>query len=164
MKNFLTKTALWGIILFVSSSVAIAQSDAELKAKIEKLNVEMGKAMVSGDTDKSLSFYAKDVISLPSYEPMLNGIDAVKKSNEEMKKAGWKVTGFKVNTFSVTSCNNLIVEIGTYEISFTMKDMDQPMTDVGKYLTIWEKQKDGSLKVKIETWNSDKYPAMEEKK
>jgi ketosteroid isomerase-like protein len=164
MKNFLTKTVLWGIILLVSSSLAIAQSDAELKSKIEKLNLEIGNAMVSGDMDKSLSFYTKDVVSLPNYQPMLNGLEAIKKSNEEMKKAGWSVNGFKTKTISVTSCNNLITEIGTFEITFAMKGMDQPKTDVGKYLTIWEKQQDGSLKIKIETWNTDKYPAMEEKK
>jgi ketosteroid isomerase-like protein len=32
------------------------------------------------------------------------------------------------------------------------------MEDHGKYLTVWEKQKDGSLKVKVETWNSDVDP------
>lgn len=148
----------------VSAIVASAQSDAELKSKIEKLNLEIGAAMISGDHEKSLSFYAKDIISLPNYQPMLKGIEAVKKSNEEMDKAGWSVTGFKNNTISVTSCNNLITEIGTFEITFAMKGMDQPMTDVGKYLTIWENQKDGSLKIKIETWNTDKYPAMEETK
>jgi hypothetical protein len=39
-----------------------------------------------------------------------------------------------------------------------MPGMEKPMDDRGKYLTIWEKQKDGSLKVKIETWNSDINP------
>jgi len=41
-----------------------------------------------------------------------------------------------------------------------MPDQPAPMEDHGKYLTIWEKQKDGSLKVKVETWNSDVNPAM----
>jgi len=39
-----------------------------------------------------------------------------------------------------------------------MPNMDKPMDDYGKYLTVWEKQKDGSLKIKIETWNSDVDP------
>ena len=52
----------------------------------------------------------------------------------------------------------MITEIGTYKISMTMPNMDKPMEDHGKYLTIWEKQKDGSLKVKVETWNSDVDP------
>jgi ketosteroid isomerase-like protein len=164
MKNLLTKTALLSIVFMASVILANAQSDAELKSKIEKLNLEIGAAMVSGDYEKSLSFYTKDIISLPNYQPMLNGIEAVKQSNEEMKKAGWSVTAFKINTHSVMSCNNLVTEIGTFEISFAMKGMDEPMTDVGKYITIWEKQKDGSLKIRIETWNTDKYPAREEKK
>jgi len=164
MKNILSKTALLSFVFVVSAIVASAQSDAELKTKIEKLNQEIGAAMVSGDYDKGLSFYTKDVISLPNYQPMLRGVDAIKKSNEEMAKAGWKVNDFKINTMSVTSCNNMITEIGTFQISFTMQDMDKPMTDVGKYITIWEKQQDGSLKIKIETWNTDNYPVKEEKK
>jgi ketosteroid isomerase-like protein len=34
------------------------------------------------------------------------------------------------------------------------------MEDTGKYLTLWEKQADGSLKIKVETWNTDKNPMM----
>lgn len=164
MKNLSSKTALWIIVLIMATSSAFAQSDAELKMKIEKLNMEMSKAMISGDMDKSLSYYAADVVSLPNYDKMLTGLDAIRKSNEEMKKAGWSVTSFKTNTISATSCGTSITEIGTFEISFAMKGSDQPMMDAGKYVTIWEKQKDGSLKIKVEIWNTDKYPIKEEKK
>ncbi|MHC1775139.1 MAG: DUF4440 domain-containing protein [Lentimicrobium sp.] len=161
MKNILSKTALWCTVFLISALSVVAQSDAELKTKIEKLNAEMAKAMVSGDMDMNLSFYAADVVSLPNYDKILSGIDALKKSNEEMKKAGWSVTSFKANTISVTSSGNSVTEIGTFEISFAIKGSDQPMKDVGKYLTIWEKQKDGSLKIKTEIWNTDKYPCEE---
>jgi hypothetical protein len=40
----------------------------------------------------------------------------------------------------------------------TMPNMPAPMEDHGKYLTVWEKQKDGSLKVKVETGNSEVDP------
>jgi hypothetical protein len=30
--------------------------------------------------------------------------------------------------------------------------------DNGKYITIWEMQKDGSIKIKVETWNTDHNP------
>ena len=52
----------------------------------------------------------------------------------------------------------MITEIGTYKMNRSMPGMDKPMDDHGKYLTIWEKQKDGSLKIKVETWNSDVDP------
>ena len=163
MKNIISKTALWCTLLLLSAASVVAQSDAELKSKIEKLNGEMAKIMVSGDMEKGLSFYTADVISLPNYDKMLSGIDALRKSNEEMKKAGWSVTSFKANTVSVMGSGNSVTELGTYEISFAMKGSDQPMKDAGKYVTIWEKQKDGSLKIKVEIWNTDKYPCEEKK-
>jgi hypothetical protein len=38
------------------------------------------------------------------------------------------------------------------------KCMPGPMEDHGKYVTVWEKQKGGALKIKVETWNSDINP------
>ena len=49
-------------------------------------------------------------------------------------------------------------EIGTFKMNASMPNFDKPIDDHGKYLTVWEKQKDGSLKIKIEIWNSDVDP------
>ncbi|HZL12054.1 MAG TPA: DUF4440 domain-containing protein [Prolixibacteraceae bacterium] len=144
-------------ILFMAN-VAFSQTAAEYKTKIEKINKEMAKYMMEGNTEKNLSLYTEDAISLPSYEPIHDGIAAIRKASEEMTKSGWKCTSFEATTLKVIPEGKLITEIGTYKISMTMPGMDQPMEDHGKYLTIWEKQKDGSLKVKIETWNTDVYP------
>jgi hypothetical protein len=58
---------------------------------------------------------------------------------------------FEPLTLKVIPGGNLITEIGTYKISGSMPGMDKSMDDHGKYLTIREKQKDGSLKIKVET-------------
>jgi len=102
--------------------------------------------------------YTPDAISLPSYEPMHEGIAAIRKASEEMAKSGWKCNSFETTTLKIIPNGNLITEVGTYKINMSMTGMDKPMEDMGKYLTIWEKQKDGSLKVKVETWNSDNNP------
>ena len=119
------------------------------------INKEMVKNMLTGNTEKNLSLYTADAISMPSNEPMHEGIAAIRKANEEMVKSGWKCNAFEPVTLKVIANGNMITEIGTYKINMSMPGMDKPMDDHGKYLTIWEKQKDGSLKVKIETWNSD---------
>lgn len=150
------------VVVLFSATNGVSQSNEKYKSQIEKINKEMAAAMLSGNTEKTMSFYADDVISLPNYEKMLEGKDALRKSNEEMNKAGWKVTAFEPVTLKVMSCEKTITEIGTFKISFSMEGMDKPIEDVGKYLTIWEKQTDGSLKIKIETWNTDKNP-MEQK-
>jgi uncharacterized protein (TIGR02246 family) len=137
-----------------------AQSDAELKTKIEKLNKEMGAAMTAGDFEKSMSYYTDDVISMPNNSKMVEGKAALKASNEEMMKSGVKITSFEFKTLKVMSCNKTIAEIGTYQMTLSIPGKADPTKDNGKYLTVWEKQADGSLKIKLEIWNTDSNPMM----
>ena len=137
------------------------QSLKEIQSKIEKLNAEMTSAMVNGDYEKSLSFYADDAISLPNYQPMMVGMEAISMSNEGMANSGVKINSFNVSIKKIIMDGDLIVEIGTYNMSMEIPSMEGPINDIGKYMTVWEKQKDGSLKVKAETWNTDSNPWMQ---
>jgi ketosteroid isomerase-like protein len=75
------------------------------------------------------------------------------------------MTAFKSTVTDIMQSGNFIVDIGTYEITMTIPQMgDMPWSDHGKYMTIWEKQDDGSLKIKVETWNSDVNPWQEMQK
>jgi ketosteroid isomerase-like protein len=162
MKTLFLRLMYSVLVVALFSANSQAQSEAEYKAKIEKMNLAMKEAMLSGNADANLAFYAKDAISLPSYEPMIEGVDALRKSNEAMKKSGMKVVKFEPTTYKVNVSGNLVTEVGFYEIGFTYPGMDKPIEDKGKYLTVYEIQPDKSLKIKIETWNTDKNP-MEEK-
>jgi len=146
------------VVVIFTASKAFSQTDAEYKAKLEALNKEMAKNMLAGNIEKILVNYAADAISMPSYQPISEGIPAIRKSNEEMMKTGVKFVSFVPTIKKVFSSGNLVMEIGLYQMSMTMPGMEKPMEDHGKYLNIWEKQKDGSLKVKVETWNSDVDP------
>ena len=156
-RTIILSAGLLFIVQFIAS-VAYSQTSAEYKMKIEKMNKEMATDMIQGNTEKNLAMYTADAISMPSNEPMHIGIAAIRQSSEEMTKMGFKCLSFEPTTLKVMVNGNEITEIGTYKISMTMTGMDKPMEDHGKYLTIWEKQKDGSLKVKIETWNTDVNP------
>ena len=92
---------------------------------------------------------------------MVKGIEAIKKSNEEMMKSGMKFKSFEFKTLKVKICDNQITEIGTYKMSMTMPEMPESIEDTGKYVNIWEKQSDGSLKIKVEIWNTDKMPMQQ---
>jgi len=154
------------VVMIVALLAAITtysqQSAKDYQLKIENLNKEMTKNMLEGNLEKSLSMYTADAISMPSNEPMREGIAAIRKSGEDMAKMDMKVTMFEPTTLKVIPDGKLITEIGTYKIKLTVPGMDQPVEDHGKYLTLWEKQTDGSLKVKVEIWNSDVNP-MEQK-
>ncbi len=154
-----TFVSIWiMLVVLFTANMALAQSGSDYKAKIESLNKEMARNMLEGNTEKLLKLYTEDAISMPSYHPIQEGIAAIRKASEEMAKTGVKYTSFVPTTLKVTVNGNLITEIGTYKIGISMPAVDKPIEDHGKYLTIWEKQKDGSLKVKVETWNSDVDP------
>lgn len=158
MKNVNPKSAFLILFVMFTAGTAFSQTSAEYKTKIEAMNKEMVKNMIAGNSEKMLAMYTDDAVSLPSYEPMHDGLPAIKKASEDMAKSGVKFTSFEPTVVKVLVNGNMITEIGTYKVTMTMPGMDQPMNDHGKYLTVWEKQKDGSLKVKIETWNSDVNP------
>ena len=117
-------------------------------------------AMMDDDMDAALSYYTDDAISLPSYEPMIKGKAAIKEHNMKSHEAGYKMNSMTLNTLEVLSDGDLAYEIGTYKVNMTIPGMPNTMDDNGKYLTVWQKQDDGSWKMKVETWNSDNNPWM----
>lgn len=146
------------VIFLFTCLVAFSQTDEALKQKIESINKEMAKAMMEGNYAQSLNYYAKDVISMPNNAKMIQGIEEIKKSNESMMQAGVKMKSFETKTLQIKSNGNQVTEIGTYKLSMAIPGMPNDYEDHGKYLTIWEKQSDGSLKIKIEMWNTDVSP------
>ena len=156
--------SLFLIVLFTAAMMQ-AQDMTDLKNKLQMMNDEFARKMVAGDMESMWGYYSDDVISMPSYEPMLKGIEACKESAKKMEESGMKMTAFKMTVTDIIQSGNLVIDIGTYELTMTMPQMgDMPWDDNGKYMTIWEMQDDGSLKVKVETWNTDVNPWEEMKK
>ena len=158
MKRTIMLTTSLFFIMLIMKSTGFSQTAAEYKTKIQALTSEMGKCMVDGNIEKGLAMYAPDAISMPSYQPIQEGIAAIRAATQAMASSGMKYNSFELTTLKVMPNGNLINEIGTYKVNASMPGMDKPMDDHGKYLTVWEKQKDGSLKIKIEIWNSDVDP------
>lgn len=145
------------VVLIILSSTVFAQDVAKVKAEIEKLNKLFSQAMIDNDTEKMMLTYADDIISLPSYQPMVRGIAKVREMSEMQAKSGWKTTHFELKTTDVFLAGNYAIEIGNYDMKMSGPDVPE-WPDNGKYVTVYEMQKDGSLKVKIETWNTNTNP------
>ena len=95
------------VMLFTTSTI-YSQTSSEYKAKIEAINKDMAVAMVKGDHEKMMALYTPDAISMPSYEPMQEGINAIKKASEAMANSGWKCNSFEPTTLKVMVNGNLI--------------------------------------------------------
>jgi ketosteroid isomerase-like protein len=154
--NYITTVLL--IMTSITASVAFSQNEMELKAKVEKVNKAYADALLNSSTEKFAALFTDDAIELPSYEGMHEGIAAIRNANGSNFKAGWKATEFDITLHKIIPSDKLITEIGTYKITWTMPGMQKPTVDKGKFVTIFEKQKDGSLKIKVQIWNSDINP------
>ncbi|RPI61502.1 MAG: hypothetical protein EHM44_08575 [Ignavibacteriales bacterium] len=145
------------IALIIVSSSIFAQDVDKVKAKIEEMNKVYTKAMIDNDVEKMLSMYTEDIISMPSYQPTIKGIAKVRELSEMQVKSGWKTTEFILSITDIIVQGNLAIEIGNYNMKMSGPDVPE-WADYGKYITIWEEQKDGSMKIKVETWNTDTNP------
>jgi ketosteroid isomerase-like protein len=138
--------------------VPIIISAGDIEKKISKINREMEKMMITSDLEGMLDFYTDGAYSLPNFSPMMHGKDEFLQAHKEGEKMGIKILKFKLENIDIIEGGKLVVEIGKYSMTMTMAGMPDPMDDEGKYLNVYEKQADGSLKIVVDTWNADKSP------
>jgi ketosteroid isomerase-like protein len=159
MKNLYVTTALLLLVLVLAGTQLNAQGDAmKLKSEITEMNNKMLKAWKAEDWATANSYYAENVISMPSYEPMLKGKSTVVEKSKKDHEAGYKMLEMNLNIDEVFPDKMYVIEVGHYVVKMSVPNMKEPINDNGKYVTVWERQKDGTLKVFIETWNSDINP------
>lgn len=128
----------------------------ELKSKIDNINQKLETSILDEDHESVFALYTEDAISLPSYEPMIKGLAAMKAKIENEPDMPGAMKAFTLQSLEVWASGNFVVDIGTYEL---VMDMPQgEWKDNGKYLTLFEIQKDGSLLMKADTWNTDINP------
>jgi len=152
-KLFLTCAAI-----LIALSQLYAQSEAEMKTKFNELNKKFSKMMIDNHLEEMLSYYAENFISMPSYQPMLRSLDAMRESHKQQHEMGMKVTAFELTATDVILEGNIAVEIGTYTISMDMAGMGA-IDDHGKYMNVWENQ-GGDWKLRADMWNTDMNPRM----
>jgi ketosteroid isomerase-like protein len=146
--------------VLLSATLIFSQSKEELSSQIEKLNKLYSDAMINNDTKTMMSLYTDDVVSLPSYQPMIRGIETLRNLSEQVENSEWKTTSFEMKTTDLIPADNFIIEIGNYKMKMVGPGVPD-WSDEGKYITIWKKKEDGNLKIRVEMWNTDLNPFLE---
>lgn len=155
------KKYLYPILILIALTVLAASNDQKkdeiekLKTQIDKLNDKFIKANVEQDLESYLSVYTEDAIVMPPFHPMIEGHEGLIENWYKNINVGVKTVSGKATTIEVWTSGNLIYERGSFAIHFTKKGLSQPYNVYGSYFSIWEKQKDGSLKIKYDISNLD---------
>lgn len=150
--RFLPGLAL-GAVLLTSCS----QPAPDVTTVRQEIRTIMDKAeqdMLSGTFDTTLMYYTDDAISMPNNSPMVKGKPALKEYSRRAASMGLKFSDARFTTDDILVGTPYIIEVGTYVMTLQIAGGPK-MTDKGKYLNVYERMADGSLKARVETWNVD---------
>ncbi len=161
MKSALIKCVFLISLILLFASFINAEDWSKVRKAIEEMNNKMEKAMVSEDVNTISSFYATDIVSLPDYKPALRGIDNVLADYKKDLSDGFKYYSADFKTHDLYGSGDLAVEVGDWMVSFKLPGGKEKMNDQGKYVVVWQKQSNGSWKIKTESWNTDSFPIRE---
>ena len=127
---------------------------ATVQLAIDSAMARYKDGMLSGDTTKMSSIYTADAVVLMPNAPLARGHSGINQLNAGML-AALTVTAAEFKTTDLIVTGDYAIETGTYEMTMRPKT-GAPIADVGKFVSIWQKQSDGSWKIVKDISNSDK--------
>ena len=119
---------------------------------ISVLNDTFGKAVAAQDVVALGALYTADAVLLAPGLPVAHGPEAIQAVFQGFVDAG--AESLRLETTSFEEQGDLVVEVGRYTLGLRLPD-GESVTDVGKYLVVFARQADGSLRFKYDAFNSD---------
>ena len=126
---------------------------ADLEA-IDGVRAAHVAALNADDVEGWLGVFAEDGVQMPPNAPANVGKSAIRPWVEGL--LGAFRCEFTLDVQEVRVSGDWAVERGAYRIMLTPKAGGTPMEDVGKYITIYQRQPDGVWKMARDIWNSDR--------
>lgn len=145
---------LIGFLIFGASGCAKKVDTAAESAALSKLDSQCSNIAAAKDSEGFTEMFADNGSMLPPNAPTVAGREAIARwASQMMANPGFKVH-WQPTTAEVSQSGDLGFTTGRYEL--TLQDVSgQPVTDQGKYVTVWKKQVDGKWKVAFDIFNSD---------
>lgn len=148
----MTRKIALAVCFWLAAALSSAADMSAGGKALARLDDDWSAAAQKKDLQKVASYYADDAIVYPPNEPAVAGRAAAEKvwgsyfASPDFS-ISWKAT-------HADAAGNLGYTTGTYRNSYKGPD-GKVAHEVGKYVCVWRKQKDGSWKAIHDTWNSD---------
>ncbi len=112
----------------------------------------------SADLDRLMALYAEDAVSMPPGRPALEGKAAIESDFQSL----FATFGAHHQTTLVDleMAGDLAIERGRYTATFTPKDGNAPVGEIGKYLVV-RRDAGNAWRIVWEIWNSQRQPPAE---
>lgn len=122
--------------------VDTAAIEQQILAKEEEWN----RAYATRDAGALAGFFADDAAMAAPGEQLVRGKDSVRQATETLARDPNLKLSFRANRVQVAGSGDLAYSRGQYMLTMTDPRTRQPQSSRGYYLTVWQKQADGSWK------------------
>jgi ketosteroid isomerase-like protein len=126
---------------------------ADIQRFIDSAQARFIDAATKSDVAGVSRLYSDDAMVLQPNAKLVSGRTAIDRSTTQTF-ASVKIAALKLKSTDVQASGDFVVETGSYEQTVQPKT-GKAMHDVGKYIVVWKRQADGSLKIFREIYNTD---------
>lgn len=109
----------------------------------------------SKDLERIVSHYADDAIVMVTDMPEMKGKDAFRTGTKPLLDDKNSALSFTPTTVEASKGGDLAYSHGTYTMTMTDTKTKKPVTEKGKYVTVYRKQADGLWKAILDINNAD---------
>lgn len=164
MKKSLLQFSILPLILLLSVTFSCEQQRVKVDVEtdivaIENLMNQYGAALNAGDLELWISLWAENGIQMPPNAPAVIGKEQIRAKFESIFPVF--IFNMIVTTKEVRTAGDLAFARGTYTLSLTPREEGEIINIDGKYLSILERQADGSWKFSRDCFNNNAPPKQE---
>ena len=111
-------------------------------------------SLIDGDMDRWIFLWADDGIQMPPDTPARKGKEKIREANQLLLDLyHWDIAAINVEETHVAG--DWAFSRGNYTWAWTPKDGSEKMAGTGKFLTIFQRQDDGSWKIARDCFNGN---------
>ncbi len=148
--------ACMGLLALIAACTRTAPDtrDADINA-VKGVEAAWVKDIATKDVDKFASYYSEDASFLLPNAPIVNGKENIKAALRPMLADPNFALTFQATRAEASKGGDFVYTVGAYSMTVSRPSDKTPVTDKGKYLTVFKKQPDGNWKAVADMISSD---------
>jgi uncharacterized protein (TIGR02246 family) len=134
---------------------AMAQpSDEDVTAAVNALWDEYEASQMAGDPDRWIALWTDEGVKMPPDTPAIEGTDQI--YARAQRSMADPVDEMVITALETQSFGDMAYSRGVFSVTFTMDETGEQISEDGKFMTILQRQPDGSWKIHrdIHNWNA----------
>lgn len=148
-----------GVVLTACGLRAQAGIEPETASDVQAVTVAVNEiyeqyasSLKSGDADRWIALWSDEGVQMPPGSPPVIGKEEIGAGTVAFLDA-FTVDSFEIHIDEIQLAGDLAFARGTYSGAYTPKDGGEGFAEDGKYLTVFQRQPDGSWKIYRDIFN-----------